>query len=86
MYKVSKNKVPIYVQDFFHSQNQIERELRYRNFLNYVVPKPNKELFKGSMSYTGPLLWNDIPVYIRECNTIESFTANCIGWIKSQCN
>ena len=86
MYKVSKNKVPLYVQEFFQSQNQAERELRYRNNLNYVVPKPNKELFKGSMSYTGPLLWNEIPVCIRECNTIESFTSNCIRWIKSKRN
>ena len=74
MYRVNQNTVPFYIQNMFQYNNNSERNLRSSNDLNFVIPKPNKELFKGSMSYSGAQVWNSTPVCIRLCPTIKSFT------------
>ena len=50
--------------------------LRSSNEIDYKVPKPKTELFKGSLSYSGSKLWNSIPTNIRQSATIKSFTHN----------
>ena len=67
----------------FHYNNNCHRDLRSSNHLNYLIPKPKKELFKGNMSYSGAHVWNSIPGHIRLCPTMNSFTSNFIKWIKS---
>ena len=84
MYRVNQNTVPSYIQNMFQYNNNSERNLRSSNDLNFVIPKPNKELFKGSMSYSGAQVWNSTPGCIRLCPTIKSFTSNFIKWIKSR--
>ena len=83
MYRVFQNATPSYIQNMFQYNNNNHRNLRSSNHLNVLIPKPNKELFKGSMSYSGAKVWNSIPDYIRLCPTINSFTSNFIKWIKS---
>ncbi len=48
------------------------------------VPRPKTEIFKGSLSYSGAIIWNSIPLHIRNANSIDVFTANCSAWMKSQ--
>ena len=83
MYRVSTNAAPLYIQNMFQNSNASSRTLRSSNDLNYVIPKPNKELFKGSISYSGAQVWNSIPSYIRLCPTIKCFTSNVIKWMSS---
>ena len=46
MYRVSQHAVPSYISDMFHPTVVSERNLRSANELNYITPRPNKELFK----------------------------------------
>lgn len=34
---------------------------------------PKKERFKKSLAYNLPYVWNNLPVFLRKCNSIESF-------------
>ena len=51
-----------------------------------MIPKPNKELFKHGMSYSGVLIWNVLPDEINlSNNTIATFLKMdkiLIKWIK----
>jgi hypothetical protein len=82
MYRVSRKSTPSYITNMFQSRVLSSIDLRSSNALNYVTPKPNIELFKESMSYSGTILWNIIPVEIRMSNTIIEFTAKCERWLR----
>ena len=48
------------------------RHLYSSNDLNYFIPNPTKDLFKGSMSYSGANLWNKIPNDIKQSRDINN--------------
>ena len=39
-------------------------------------------MFKNSLSYSGTLIWNSIPLEIRNANTIGDFVKKCITRMK----
>lgn len=83
MYKVSRESVPSYITDMFVKDCRTSPILRYSSTQNFLIPRPNLELFKESMSYSGPSIWNKIPESIRHSNTIESFSSNFLRWLAS---
>ena len=46
----------------------------------------NKEIFKRSMYYLGPLIWDSLPVEIRQAESICSFLLRCVKWMKGTQN
>ncbi|WAR09122.1 hypothetical protein MAR_019080, partial [Mya arenaria] len=74
MYRVSQNAVPSYIQNMFNYNVRRPNHLRSSNKSDFLIPKPNIELFKGSMSYSGVKVWNNIPNEIRQSESIKSFT------------
>ena len=83
MYRVSQNAVPSYIQTMFNYNIRRPDHLRSSNKTDFLIPKPNTELFKGSMSYSGVKVWNNIPNDIRQCQSIQSFTVNYTKWINA---
>ena len=84
MYKVSNSLTPVYITDLFHQRthNEATPMLRSITANNYIRPKPNKEIFKQSMSYSGSLICNSLPIDLKTSGTKHSFHLNCIKWIK----
>ena len=41
--------------------------------LNVVIPKPRLEVFRNSFQYAGAKAWNDLPSFIKEAGTLETF-------------
>ena len=39
--------------------------LQRRVFVMFIIPKPNINLFKNSISYAGTIIWNSIPLEIK---------------------
>jgi len=83
MYKVSKESIPCYVVNMFENDQRVYTNLRSASSLNYAIPRPKMELFKQSISYSGPCIWNKIPESIRCMKTLDSFTTHLIRWLKS---
>ncbi len=40
-----------------------------------LVPRANLEAFKKSFAYNGPKSWNNLPVSVRQCTTLDMFKA-----------
>jgi hypothetical protein len=65
MYKTMNGRTPDYLTKMFDSITSINsHNLRYSNY-NTFVPRPNTEAGKSSYSYRGAVLWNSLPIDIR---------------------
>ena len=79
MFKIATNAAPIYLTDLFQMRgdmqnlNSSQSNLRPTSNRNFLIPKPKISLFKNSLSYSGALVWNSIPLCIKNCDTIQSF-------------
>ena len=62
MYK-SKNEIaPGYLSNLIVSANNKESyDTRFSSSDNFLVPKPNTELYKSSFSFSGSKVWNSLP-------------------------
>ena len=86
MYKVVHDMVSQYIKDLF--QLRVDRvpdtSLQSVSNQNFYIPKPNTSLFKNSLSYSGPVMWNTIPSDIKNSSSINTFTRNVVEWIANE--
>jgi hypothetical protein len=40
---------------------------------NFVIPKPNTNFLKNSLEYNGAVVWNSIPIEIRNSTSLKIF-------------
>ena len=68
MYKISKSITPSYINAMFTFRpiNETLLSLRSVNTSNFHTPRPQKEIFKQSLIYSGPVIWNGIAI-LRAC-------------------
>ena len=54
---------------------------------NILILKPNINLFKNSLSYSGAVIWNSIPLEIKNVTSINNFVSTCTAWMNfvSEC-
>ena len=66
MNKVYNNLAPYYLQELFHMRdvnlNNTASNLRSVAQNNYIVPQAKCNLFKGSLTFSGVIVWNSIPL------------------------
>ena len=71
MYKIANNIAPAYLINLFQMRNSSDdtisnlRSVANRNFL---IPKPKLNQFKNSLSYSGAIILNSIPLEIKDSN------------------
>ena len=76
MFKVTQDISPIYITEMFQNKGRYSEDtmtLRSDSNKEFKTPKPKLNMFKNSLSYSGTLIWNTIPVEIRNgnANTID---------------
>uniref|UniRef100_A0A669DXW8 Reverse transcriptase domain-containing protein n=1 Tax=Oreochromis niloticus TaxID=8128 RepID=A0A669DXW8_ORENI len=72
-YKVLNNQAPSYLNDLVVPYHPI-RALRSRTVGLLVVPRVFKSrMGERAFSFQGPLLWNQLPVWIQETDTLSTF-------------
>ena len=49
------------------------RNLRTFDNMNLYKPKPCCEVFKKSLSFTGPTVWNQLPLNLKESCSLNVF-------------
>ena len=68
------NMAPSYLSDSLtylsHHQSYTTRNVT-KNHL--VIPHPHLSIFKQSFKYSGPTLWNSLPLNITEVNSLTHF-------------
>ena len=80
-------KIAIYLINLFQMRNSSDdtisnlRSVANRNFL---IPKPKLNLFKNGLSYmySGTIIWNSIPLEIKNSNSLDIFVNKCKAWMK----
>ena len=65
MFKMNKSMVPSYITSLFSECNN--RTIRY------ILPKPRIDLHKTSLAFSGPSVWDTLPVAIKTAGTIGHF-------------
>ena len=50
-----------------------QRNLRSFDNMNLYKAKPNCEHFKNSLQYTGASIWNELPLDVKEAESVYSF-------------
>ena len=81
MYKIFNNLTPSYLQDYFSFTSGIhQRSLRSTTENLLYVPKPNIELFRYLLSYSGSKIWNAIPNHVKQSTSITQFKIKYLQW------
>ena len=88
MYKIHNNLVLSYLHELFLMRDitldNTTANLRSVTSRNYIVPQAKCNLFKGSLSYSGVMVWNSIPVSIKgSTNSLPNFVKQCSEWIRN---
>ena len=75
-------ETPQYDNELFQQrpQNENEPQLRPTFGLTFVPPRPNKEIFKQSIAYSGPIIWKSLRATSRSVDNINKFHLNFIKW------
>ena len=47
------------------------------------LPKPKLEIYKKSFHFSGPEIWNNIPIHIRNSKSLKSFKDKCFLYLLS---
>jgi hypothetical protein len=64
---------------------QITRSNNIHSYIfNVVVPKKNKHIGQKHVDYLGPLLYNNLPLQIRSCNTVNTFKKCLKIWLRDE--
>lgn len=88
MFKVSNKITPDYISNIFQKRQQIDANgtesfiLRSVAADSFVLPKPNTEMYKLSLAYSGPIVWNCLTKEIKMAPSIQCFHARCVKWMK----
>ena len=89
MYKVSNDLTPVYLSDMFSKRQQVDHDGNELQILrsvaadNFVLPKPRTELYKSSLAFSGPVIWNCIDNNVKSAPSVESFHTRCLKWMKN---
>ena len=79
MYKILNNLSPSYLLDNFTLTSEVnQRSLRSTTENSLYIPKPNIELFRKSLSYSGSKIW--IPDFIKGSTTVAKFKTEYLRW------
>ena len=86
MYKVSNNLIPEYISEMFTKRQanvnvNDSHVLRSMTANNFLLPKPNTELYKGSLAFSGPVIWSCLETSVKNAPSVESFHSRCIKWM-----
>lgn len=72
-FKILHGDGPLYLKDLL-SVYTPGRQLRSSEKLLLAIPRvKRKTLGERSFAHGASKLWNDLPAFIRECDTIETF-------------
>ena len=84
MFKVDRSETPPYINDMFNHRIFDENMPLLRSAIssNFIPPRPKKEIFKQSLIYSGPIVWNSLPATLKNVNSVSSFHNHFIKWLK----
>ena len=81
VYKSVNNEFPEYLSNLLTPKTNTNLRSHTQQMLQ--IPKPRLEFFRKSFAYSGPKLWNQIPLNIRQSESVNSFKSTYLKWWNS---
>jgi hypothetical protein len=77
MFKIANHKSPEYLCDMYKMRdiNNDNGNITLRSVTNknFCIPKCKLEMFKSSLTYSGPIIWNNLPKDLKKCQNLTTF-------------
>ena len=86
MHKVSLGECPAYISELFQERLPNENIPTLRSSSSghlFITPRPYKEIFKQSIAYSRPIIWNSLPSGLKSIDKTDTFHSNFIKWMKN---
>ncbi len=77
MYKIIHKQVPDYLKLQSEMINPPRHNLRSQSKNDLFVPRPNTNFYKRSYHYSAVILWNELPIDVKQCKNLELFKKKC---------
>lgn len=88
MYKIFNKAFPSYITDNFQLRGMdlpsSHMSLRSESNHHFYIPQPRSEFLKKSLQYSGPKLWNAMPLEIKQSRSLNMFKIKCKTWLNSK--
>ena len=73
VYKSHNGLVPDYLQPLFNHRNSVTNYTLRDTEGKLTIPMPRTNYLKNSFGYSGAVLWNSLPVHLRQADTLKQF-------------
>jgi hypothetical protein len=83
VYKSLNGFVPDYLSEMFVDRSSVTNyTLSLRDTSKKLaLSQPRTNYLKNSFSYSGSVLWNSLPVELRQSNSLRKFKSDCSNFI-----
>ena len=84
MFKTIRGDAPEYLMSAFTFASDIHaRLLRSSSNFQLFTPKPHLEIYRKTFVVSGSSVWNYLPSYIHNSNSVQHFKAQYLRWVNS---
>ena len=81
MYKIAYNIAPSYLINLFQMRNVSDDTISI--CVQWLIKTSwCQNLFKNSLTYSGAIIWNSIPLEIKNSSSLNIFVNKCKAWMK----
>ena len=77
VYKSLNGLAPEYMHSMFVDRDSVNPCSLRNTESKLALPKPRTNYLKNSFSYSGAVLWNSLPIGLRQANNLTNFRAGC---------
>ena len=74
MFKCIHDLAPSYLSNQIIMACEVhDRNTRLTNSMDVYVPEAKTDMYKQSFQYNGAIVWNSLPVHIKNCTSLSMF-------------
>ena len=82
MFKTIRGGAPEYLRSSFTFASDIHaRPLRSSSNFQLYTPKPRLEIYRNTFVFSDSSVWNSLPSYIHNSNSVQHFKAQYLRWV-----
>ena len=83
VFKSMNSQTPKYLSEGISRSNNIHYNTRSNHSTDIIKPKHNLQLFKSSFLYSGPNIWNSLPISVKESPSLLTFKTRMKDFISA---
>ena len=84
IFKTIRGDAPEYLRSSFtFASHKHARLLRSSSNFQLYTPKSHLEIYRNTFVLSGSSVWNSLPSYIHNSNSVQHFKAQYLRWVNS---